>query len=206
MSENQTSQKTKEEWLEQGIAHLKAQRYREALRACEYASQLDTACARAYHGMGLILTQLGDYGKALVAYEQACQLDPDNAKIAFDMGEFYFVLKNYGRACIHYKRAIQLDRKYERFYLARVQSLVDNSWVIQPYEYYEYNEKAAISVFNKVLLLDPDNTQARSFFTELERRKPKYERVTNSEPAYKEVWFSGCIGAANCRCVNCWEP
>ena len=113
MNENQASEKTKEEWLEQGVIFFKARKYREALHACEFALLLDAACSRAYHGMGLIYTKMKDYGKALDAYERAFQLDPSNAKLAFDMGELYFMVKDFKGGTLHYRRAISLDYRYK---------------------------------------------------------------------------------------------
>lgn len=168
MSENQVLQKTKEEWLEQGIALLKARKYREALKACEYASQLDPACSRAYHGMGLIYTQMKDYRKAFDAYTRAVQLDPDNPKIAFHLREFYFTVKDYERAQARYKKAIKLNPIYWPFYITRIQSLVDNALLMQIHKD-EYSDKAITMAFKNVLSLDPNNTQALSFFTELEK-------------------------------------
>ncbi len=133
MSENQTAEKTKEEWLEQGIVFFKARKYKEALAACEHALLLDVTYSRAYHGMGLTYTKMKDYGKALDAYEGASQLDSSNAKLAFDMGELLFILKDYRGGRVHYKRAIKLDRKYESFYRDRMSKLIINGKIV-PYE------------------------------------------------------------------------
>src|SRR2546423_1306589 len=119
--------KTKEQWIEEGITHYKAQRYKKALVACERAIQLDPTYARVHHGRGLTFFRLKYYGDALKSYEQACQLDPNNAKIHGDMGELFYILGNYGKACTSYKRAVQLDNKYESVYLARAQVLVDEA-------------------------------------------------------------------------------
>ena len=177
MSESQISEKTKEEWLERAIALLKSQNYREALKACERASQIDSTCSRAYHGMGLIYTQIKDYKKAFNAYERALRLDPSNVKIAFDMGEFYFIVKDYKQARIQYKKAIRLDGRYERFYRDRVRSLVDKVWLLNQSNIFEDNDKVIVVAFKNVLLLDPSNAQALAFLLNARKMKQNLKKL-----------------------------
>ncbi len=99
---------TKEQWLECGTACYQNQRYTEALEACEHAIQIDPTCPRGYHGKGLILARLKDYGRVLEVYEQALKIDPNEAKICFEVGALFFILRNYEKAGIFYRKAIKL--------------------------------------------------------------------------------------------------
>jgi serine/threonine protein kinase len=67
--------KTKEEWLNEGIARREAHAYQDALVADEHAILLDPFCAGAYNGKGNSLYFLMRYGEALAAYEQAIRID-----------------------------------------------------------------------------------------------------------------------------------
>src|SRR5437660_7478247 len=53
------SQKSKEQYLSEGIAYYKVKQYQLAIEACEQAIQLDCNYARAFHGKGLALAGLG---------------------------------------------------------------------------------------------------------------------------------------------------
>ena len=61
------SQKSKEQYLSEGIAYYKAKQYQLALEACERAIQLDCTYARAFHGKGLALAGLGRNAEAVKA-------------------------------------------------------------------------------------------------------------------------------------------
>ena len=211
MDQVQISQKTKDELLEQAIVYMKSQNYWEALKACKYASQIDPNCPRAYHGLGLIYTKLKYYRKAFDAYNCASQLDPENVKIVFDMGELYFIVKDYERARIHYKKASKLDSNYERFYHDRLRNLIDLVWLANQSNILGEDDKAVIKAFRNVLLFDPNNVQALSFFREREENETKPKRVVPYERPSLDEWghyFEVSSGphTFNCRCVDCWEP
>lgn len=74
-----TYKKTGEEWLEEGITHMEAGRYREALDAFDHTIQLAPDDPDAYVGKGIVLGELACYKEALDAYEHAIQLAPDDA-------------------------------------------------------------------------------------------------------------------------------
>src|SRR6266571_4683676 len=78
------SQKTKEQWLDEGnlLSFYAPLRYEEALAAYEQAISLDATDAQAYIGKGDILYDLKRYEEALLTYEQALRLDPTSAEAA----------------------------------------------------------------------------------------------------------------------------
>jgi tetratricopeptide (TPR) repeat protein len=79
-------QKTKEQWLNEGIALYDLKRYDEALVAYEQAIRLDPNFAIAYYGKGVALRNLKRYDEAIAAYEQAIRLDPNFAIAYYSKG------------------------------------------------------------------------------------------------------------------------
>jgi len=118
--------KTKEQWVEKAITRFKTRHYKEALRACNNAIQLDPGYARAYYSKGLILTRLENYDEALASYEKARQLGLhfDMGELVCKMGELLYKAKNYGKAGIFFERAIEIDRKYKTWYQTRTEVLL----------------------------------------------------------------------------------
>src|SRR6266702_1857140 len=79
--------KTKEQWLEEGRSHHKANRYDRALAAYEQALEIDPTFARAHRNRGDAFYDLKRYNEALAAYEQAIQLDPYTARAYKSRGD-----------------------------------------------------------------------------------------------------------------------
>lgn len=115
-------EKTKEQWLSQGIAYLNEQKNEKALVACMRARQVDPFSPRAHHGIGLVCERLGLYIDAQISYEKALQLDLDNPKLNFDMANFLYNRGDYNRSREYYIKAGKLDPKYNRYYYERVKN------------------------------------------------------------------------------------
>jgi tetratricopeptide (TPR) repeat protein len=108
VGELQLSLKTKEEWLEEGIALSELKRYEEALAAYDQAFRLDPNDAYAYGNKGIALGGLKRYEEALAAFEQAIRLDSDLGYVYHNKG---LALERLGRkkdAQQAYERAKQL--------------------------------------------------------------------------------------------------
>src|SRR2546421_8659691 len=67
-----------QKWLEESNVFHAAQRYDDALVACEQAIRLDSKNIAAYMSKGSILWHLNRLGEALEAYELVIHLDPQN--------------------------------------------------------------------------------------------------------------------------------
>jgi len=100
------SQKTKEQWLDEGNVHYNAKRYHEALVAFDRAIQFDPNFANAYNNKGIALRDLKHYNEALAAYDHAIQLDP-NFVVAYHNKAF--VLERIGKS-----KGAQLAREKAR--------------------------------------------------------------------------------------------
>src|SRR6266699_836218 len=105
------SQKTKEQWLEEGkvFTFYQPTRYEEGLTAYEQAIRLDPNDGLAWRMKGYTLCALRLYEEALAAYQQAISLDPTDVEAHIGKGNVLSNLKRYEEALPVYEQAIQLD-------------------------------------------------------------------------------------------------
>jgi tetratricopeptide (TPR) repeat protein len=108
----QIPQNTKEQWVEEGMAHRKAEQYNQAIEAYNHALTLDPKYAVAYNDRGYAYQSLQEYQKAIADCDRAIQLDPTYAEAYYSRGAAYNELKEYQKALADYDRAIQLDPDY----------------------------------------------------------------------------------------------
>jgi tetratricopeptide (TPR) repeat protein len=101
-------QKTKEQWLEEGIRLRDLKRYEEGLAAFEQAIRLDPNNALAYSNKGFALNELKRYQEALAACEQAIRLDPNFAAAYSNKGYALHGLNRKEEAQQAYEKARQL--------------------------------------------------------------------------------------------------
>lgn len=103
------SEKTKEQWVIEGIAYYKAKSYTRALLTCEQVIQLDPNDALGYYNKGLTLAKLKRYEEALDAYDHAIRLDPYVTRVYTNKGNALAHLKRYQEALATFEQALQLD-------------------------------------------------------------------------------------------------
>ena len=156
-----------DKWIKEGISHYNAKRYQECLGACEKAIQLDPACARAYHGKGLVLAQQRRYEEAITAYQKASYLAPEKAKIHVDMAELLYIMVDYEKSGLSYRRAIKLDSQFEAVYLDKLKMLLEQAfkWIKSPMR------DLVISTFRDVLLFNPNNAIALAEIAEIQKER-----------------------------------
>ncbi|HJT57594.1 MAG TPA: serine/threonine-protein kinase [Ktedonobacteraceae bacterium] len=171
-------QKTKEQWLYEGVAHSKAERYREAIVAYNQAINLDPNYANAYNNRGLIHSHLKQYEQAIKDYSHAIELNPKFALAYSNRGLIYHDLKMYRRAIEDYTRAIELNTQDAFMYYSRgitYRALGENERAIADYTraielddkyinsygarglafYYLKDYRRAVQDFDRALQLDP---------------------------------------------------
>lgn len=141
--------KTKEQWFAEGLAHHKAGRYEQALKAYEQIVQLDPDYARAYRSKGDVLFDLHRYEEALDPYRRAIRLDPNHARMHRNIGDILARLKRYDEALTAYDEAIRLEPQNTRLYNDKGKSL---------YGLGLYAE--ALAAFESATKLDPRFTDA----------------------------------------------
>ena len=144
------SQKTKEQWLDEGKTLQDDEHYLEALVAYERALQLDPHFADAYDARGDAFCCLNRFQEALVAFERAIQLDPAYAHAYEGKGNILYNLKRYQEALIAYERAIQLDPASAVGYNGKGDAL-----------YYLYRYQEALLAFERAIQLDPASATAQ---------------------------------------------
>lgn len=106
--------KTKEEWLEEGAALLKAKHNEEALAAFEQAIRLDSNYALAYMRESVALANLKRYEEALVACEQAIHLEPDNYEFYIVKGANLYQLNRIDEAFEAWEKQRQLQNRSQK--------------------------------------------------------------------------------------------
>jgi Flp pilus assembly protein TadD len=144
-----TSQKMKEQWLEEGDRLYGLKRYSEALATYERAIQLDSNYATAYNNKGRALMRLKRYVEALTACEQAIQLDSNYATAYNNKSWALIRLKRYVEALTACEQAIQLDSNY-------VGAYNNKSWALIRLKRYE----EAIAACERAISLDPNYAPA----------------------------------------------
>ncbi len=109
-------QKTKEQWIDEGIALRDLKRYEEAIAAYDQAIRLDPNYATAYINKGNALNNLKRSEEAIAAYDQAIRLNPNYATAYNDKGNALYDLKRSEEAIAAYDQAIRLDPNYANAY------------------------------------------------------------------------------------------
>ena len=104
------SQKTKEQWLEEGNTYRDLEQYSEALAAYEQALRLDPYDANAYSNKGYTLNRLRRYAEGLAACEQALRLNPNDAAAYSNKDKALNELNDIKRPCQPTSRRYALTR------------------------------------------------------------------------------------------------
>src|SRR5690348_2929411 len=83
------SQKTKEQWLDEGnlLSFYAPFRREEGLAAYEQAIRIEPRHALNYVSKGWLLERLARYEDALAAYQEASRLEPNDAGIRRSIGD-----------------------------------------------------------------------------------------------------------------------
>jgi serine/threonine protein kinase len=102
-------QKTKEQWVDEGITFDYAEKFKEAIEAYNCAIQLDPKYISAYGNRGHAYYKLEDYTKAIEDYSRVIELDPGHAIVYAVRGLTYYYLNDYQRAIQDFEYALQLD-------------------------------------------------------------------------------------------------
>jgi serine/threonine protein kinase len=143
------SQKTKEQWLNEGNALHDSEHFEEALVAYERAVQLDPNFADAYDARGDAFSSLNRYQEAMDAFDQAIQLDPIYAHAFEGKGNLHYNLQHYQEALVAYERALQLDSSSMTAYIGKGDAL-----------YYLNRFQEALLAYERAIQLDPTNAPA----------------------------------------------
>jgi len=143
------SNKTKQEWVDEGNALFNTGSYIEALNMFDRAIRLDDAYADAYEGRGSVLFQLERYAEALASYEQAINLDAQYAQAYLGKGNVLYYLKRYAEALTCQDEATRLDPTLTDAYLSKADIL-----------YYQKRYAASLAAYEEATRHDANCAQA----------------------------------------------
>src|SRR5712691_554243 len=211
-------QKTKEQWLNEGIAHYDAGRYKEAIAAYDYVIALDPRDALAYNNRSNAYYSLGEYQQALADYSRAIDCDPRSALAYHNRGNTYYALKDCKLALADYDNALALDPTNAAIYDNRgsayadlkqcEKAIADHSRAIalDPNDALAYHNRGnayynlkkyqeAIADYDFVLTLDPNDALAYNnrglaykALKEYEKAIADYNRALALNPRYTAAY------------------
>jgi tetratricopeptide (TPR) repeat protein len=118
------SQQTVDQYLQKGDQLYKQQKYDEALRVFEQATDLDSKSAEAHYRRGQALEKLGYHIEANAAYDQALTCDAKFARAYIGKGNFHAAFHHYEAALHEYQQAARVDRKFSQAYYKIGQALM----------------------------------------------------------------------------------
>ena len=144
-----SSQKTKEQWLDEGNTLHNSGHYEEALVAYERALQLDPHYADAYDARGDACSSLNRYQEAFDAFNRAIQLNPTYAHAYEGKGHILYNRQRYQEALVAFERALQLDSSSVSAYNGKGDAL-----------YYLNRYQEALLAFERTIQLDPTYVSA----------------------------------------------
>jgi tetratricopeptide (TPR) repeat protein len=101
---------------DQGVAHFKEGRYREAIEAFKAAVAARPDYAEAYCDMGSAYDALGQYADAVAAYKKALAIRPNYAEAYYNLGLAHFTQNNYGEAIQAFESAVAAKPDYAKAY------------------------------------------------------------------------------------------
>ncbi|HEU0000545.1 MAG TPA: serine/threonine-protein kinase [Ktedonobacteraceae bacterium] len=144
-------QKTKEQWVDEGLAFYNAGKYKEAIETYNHAIKLDPRYARAYGNRGIAYSKLKEYTKGIEDCSRVIELNSRLAVAYCNRGIAHYGLKEYTKAIEDCSCAIELDPGDSVAY--RWRGLA----------YYHLNDyQRAIQDFDHALQLDPGTAWFKS--------------------------------------------
>lgn len=148
-SYNAVSQKSAEDFIDQGIKKFEAKEYMEAIVAFNQAIEKDSQSFQAYYMRGNIKQKFADIHGAMKDYNNAIDANDAFAEAYFERGNLKYILQDYYGAINDYSKAIELNENNLDAYYKRGQAK-------QQLEAYQ----DAINDCTKILEKDPKNVDA----------------------------------------------
>ena len=146
-----------------GLAYYQQSVWKTAEGHFRDALKLNPDYTDAIVNIGLCYYQQGDYKTALTEFKKAVGKKP-NANNYYNLGLSYYQLKNYNEAISCFHQATAYDPKYVNAWYSIANSYWYQNQFDKAYEYY-----------NKVLELDPGNTEAKKW------RDDSYQKMNKQQ-------------------------
>ncbi|MEO8954326.1 MAG: tetratricopeptide repeat protein [Ktedonobacteraceae bacterium] len=144
-----TTQKTAQQWFEEGYELFEQGKYEEAIHAYDQAIRLNPNDEKAYNNKGYALENLKRYEEAIQSYDQAIRLNPNYADAYDNKGIALYNLKRYEEAIQAYDQAIRLNPNHANAYNNKGAALFN----LKRYE-------EAIQAYDQAIRLNPNLANA----------------------------------------------
>ncbi len=165
--------KTRDQWLEEGIALHEAKRYAEALQAFEAAIKLDPQSAAAYYRIGEVYRWLNQPQRALAAYQAALRLDNTLVAAHIAEGNTQWILGNRDEALKAFEAATSRAP-------GNILASILKGHVLRDMGRFE----EALYAYGRAIELDPNYALAWHLKGEV---LTKLERITEAQQAYQKA-------------------
>jgi len=153
-------------WHQLGRQYLNLKKYKDAIRAFDYAILIDEQFIGAYLEKGKALEAEKKYEEAIANYMKTLQLDDPTAFTYLQIGDCYKKIKNKQLSLDYFHKAIEED------------PLLDKAWLMLTDLYLELdeNEKALIYI-NQALDVESTNTDYLNRYAEISIRLNLFEEA-----------------------------
>jgi len=154
----------------------KQENLRLALENFERSLSLKNDYAPAHFQIAMIYVREGKIKEAEDKLEATKQVAPLDTGLAFQLGVIYYNDNQFDLAEGEFERAIQLDENYSnaRYFLGLVYDR-------------QGNKKDAISQFEGIEKLNPENEEVKKILANLRAGKPALEGIQPSQPPIEET-------------------
>jgi len=154
----------------------KEENLRLALESFERALSLKDDYAPAHFQIAMVYVREGKTKEAIDKLETTKQVAPLDTGLAFQLGLIYYNDNQFDKAGEEFQRAIGLDGNYSnaRYFLGLIYDR-------------EGNKKEAISQFEKIEKLNPENSEVKNILANLRAGKPALEGIQPSQPPIEEA-------------------
>lgn len=153
-------------WHQLGRQYFVLKKYKEALRAFDYAVTIDESFVGGYLEKAKTLEELEQYDKAIENYLITLELDDATAFVCVRTGECYQKLGDLETAVTYYKKAVNED------------PLLDKAWLLLTNLYQEDGQyQKALYYLSKALQIDEDNFMYWRKYAELNLKLNFYEEA-----------------------------
>ena len=153
-------------WHQSGRLHYGLKKYKEALRAFEYATLIDDEFMGAFMEKAKTLERLKRPFEAIVAYQRTIDLDDPTSYAYLRIGKCHERLGNKKLAIEYYNKTVHED------------PLLDKGWIaITDFYLRQKNFQKALFFLNKALSIDNENKNYWKRYAALNRELHFYEEA-----------------------------
>ena len=179
-------QKTREQWIREGIGLRLAERYAEALTAFEQAIALDPAESSSWFGKGLALWDLKRREEATAPFNQAFSLPTKDAPGYYLKSAVLVRLQRRQEALKASEQALKLDSKLAVAWYGKGNVLLDLQ-----------QQKKAVEAYEQALKLDPTlvwawNGKGNALWSlgKRDEAKEAFDQALKMNPKLGTIWHN----------------